>query len=95
MGQTESRTRSYDFCGRTLAIREDTDTVGALVGGKPLSHATWTGAIFLSKVLEARHWSAGGGDGALVGRRVLEVGSGTGLTACVCALLGAQVTLEV
>ena len=87
MGQAHSAQRTFDFCGKEITITEGTDHLGAILAGAQLAHVTWGGSIFVSKVLESRHRA----DRSLEGKRVLEIGSGTGLAACVCAILGATV----
>ena len=51
--------------------------------------ALWTAAIGLARYLEHRYHR--GAEGALTGRRVLELGCGTGLVSLVAAALGGDV----
>jgi len=79
----------YDFSinirGTPLMIQQDN-----VVAPQDLGNTIWDGCIVLSKyltnplVFPSSHWS---------GKRVVEVGSGTGLVGLACGVLGADVTV--
>lgn len=70
--------------GSVLSREEENHFLGELKGRVPYGVALWPAAIALAHELASR------GDG-LSGRRVLELGAGTGLPGIVAATLGARV----
>ncbi|XP_066477442.1 protein-lysine methyltransferase METTL21C [Tiliqua scincoides] len=68
----------YCYAGHRIVIQESIDSFGAVV---------WPGALALCQYLESEQEEIN-----LKGKKVLEIGAGTGLVAIVASILGAFVT---
>ncbi|ELR18499.1 nicotinamide n-methyltransferase [Acanthamoeba castellanii str. Neff] len=76
--------RTFTFVGRTLHFHQRPWVEGA----KSIGAVLWDAGYELARYLE-RHF----GEGGLRGKRVLELGAGTGIVGMVASLLGADVVL--
>jgi len=75
----------YTFRDHTVTVQEDWSG-----DGSPLAGMQWLGGMGLARFFDDR---ARFPEGSLVGKRVVEVGAGCGMTSILLALLGADVTL--
>eukprot|EP00667_Euglena_gracilis_P015609 EG_transcript_16236 len=78
-------THCIEVAGRELRIAQhlNSERAGLGTGGM-----VWDAAVALCKFLEVRHGPMG-----LRGRRVVDLGSGTGIVGLCCAVLGAEATI--
>lgn len=74
-----ARERSFEFAGRTLTVFQNWNDVG-------VAAVVWDAAIVLGRYLEKIA-------SQLQGKKVIELGAGTGLTGIVASLLGGKVTI--
>eukprot|EP00850_Spirogloea_muscicola_P017741 SM000155S01670 [mRNA] locus=s155:308468:309583:+ [translate_table: standard] len=73
--------------GRAVVVRESDDVVADGDGAARTGAWVWDCALVLA------HWLAAWPPGSLAGKRVVELGAGTGLPGLVAAALGAEVVV--
>jgi len=78
-----SEQRELFLGGKMIRLRQNPEQ-----GNRPLGSVLWDGGYLLSKYLEQEYGVLG-----LTGKKIIELGSGTGLVGIVASLLGADVTL--
>lgn len=84
-----SLTREVEIVGTTVKIWEHEAAVDETTGEAEAGSWVWDCALVLAHWLDTPTWSGS----SLRGKRVLELGAGTGLPGLIAALLGAEVTL--
>jgi predicted nicotinamide N-methyase len=84
LGADDESPKRYQFAGQELRIHED---VRRAVWRNSFGLTTWNSCIIMAAWFEAR-------PELVRNKRILELGSGTGLLGCVLALLGAKVVVS-
>ena len=75
----QAKERSFEFAGRTLTVFQNWNEVG-------VAAVVWDAAIVLGRYLEKKAPE-------LQGKKVIELGAGTGVAGIVASFLGGKVTI--